>query len=208
MNEYKDFNLLSEEDQDLVSDLNTRFLSCEDKEQFSEVMQRIRKLFPFGNWVAGLCKLEDGYKFNPRFDWVHSFPEEFAKTYYEQVGKFYDVVVIKNFDKDNYGQLQRQRETHAEFENHIEDSDPTLLQMHQNWRKFITDWGMSFDGYTLGEKTYFQAMDQWYGSILTCSDLPEYNVRIERIMQSLIHAQHLALVKIIKPGMVDLELPE
>ena len=199
MSNQPDPYVLKSEEQKWIHEFNSKFLLCKDRAGFAELMRQLQNALPFDCWGAALAELEGEYSVTSNYTNINNFPDGLMEAYTSNAAEYFDVLVTHHFCERDFGALQRWQTTLEQTERQKDTMPAELYQKHLQWRQFLEEWGIMLDGYSIGKRTYFDNNDKWYGSIVNYADRLTFSSRTEEIIRSLLKAQHVALLKILKP---------
>ncbi len=194
--------MLNEADRDLVSELKSKFLLCKDRDAFAGVMRELQTLFAFTHWSAALCEMEGDHTVTSNYVFVNNFPDGFMEAYTASHVEFFDVIVGNHFCEKNFGELQYWGDTFKKTEKEQNSMPSELYRKHIHWRDFLSEWGILYDGFSIGDRTYADSSKTWFGSIVNYADDMEVSARTKEIIGELVKAQHAAILRVLKPELV------
>lgn len=159
---------LTEEQEEAVNELGSALVVCKTRKDFDRIIDRLHGLISFRFWVLLIVRLNEDGSMSEDHHFVLNYPDEFTLGYGACRFELIDFVMLTNFAPDSFGAFQHWAQTYREVEERKEQIDPTLYSMHHKFLKYVAQWGILKDGYSVGASGKFG--EETWGSIFSLAD--------------------------------------
>ena len=176
---------LNSQDQEKVSELISAFATCRDESTLTGLMQRLSKIISFKHWALVTIKLANEWEMTKDHFFISNYPQTYLEDYVSLQLEFVDFVMLKCFQKENFGKLQLWADTYKEVEEQRGQIDPVLYKKHHEFLRYVKEWGILQEGYSLGKHSFIKDQNCHYGSIFTIADGITPEGRTETILNAL-----------------------
>ena len=163
--------------------------SCCSKEELTVIFKRLKQWIPFEVFSATIAEFNIYGRLTGEFNNYLDYPTEFVKEYVDRKLFFIDPVILCNFDKSNFGALQRWSSTYK----HEGYQLSYALKEQRNLIELANSFNCLREGYTFGDISKSRDFE---GSMICLAGGESLHQSQKKLLEVLKPYMHMALTNL------------